>query len=252
MLVSYNANRGVFKSSLSYQYDTRPRLRTVDEDVLDPDRTPREYRALVSEEIVSSHIFTGTLGYEFENGTILHLNALYSDNENTQDKLEDQFLVGTGNTLIPSAVEDGEFRFDNQEFEVGGDFEFDVGSIGRLKTLFVVNRTENDEEIIQDAVANSITTRLFSSVADYDEGETILRTTMTSNFGRHTLEYGAEGAFNTLDKSFSFNGDPLENAIVEEDRYELFVTYSTLLSDKISLQSALTEEFSTIFQDRGG
>jgi outer membrane receptor protein involved in Fe transport len=130
--------------------------------------------------------------------------------------------------------------------------EFEVGSIGRLKTLFVVNRTENDDEIIQDTVANGITTRLFSSVADYDEGETILRTAITSIFGGHTLEYGAEGAFNTLDKSFSFNSDPLENAIVEEDRYELFVTYSTLLSDKISLQSSLTEEFSTIFQDREG
>jgi len=252
MLVSYNANRGVLKSSLSYQYDTRPRLRNADEDVLDPDRTPREYRALVSEEIQASHIFTGTFGYEFQNGTILHLNALYSDNENAQDKLEDQFLVGTGNTLVPSAVEDGDFRFDSQEFEVGGDLEFAVGSIGRLKTLFVVNRSEHDDEIIQDEVANGVTTRLFSSLADYDQGETILRSTMTSNFGRHTLEYGAEGAFNTLDKSFAFNGDPLENAVVEEDRYDIFLTYSALLSDKISLQSALTQEFSTIYQNREG
>ncbi len=252
MLVSYNANRGVLKSSLSYQYDTSPLLREVDEDVLNPDRTPREYRALVSEEMDAKHILTGTLGFEFENGTILSLNALFSDNENTQDKLEDQFQVGTGNALIPSAVEDGDFRFDNQEFEIGGDIEFEVGSIGRLKTLFVVNRTENEDEITQDVVTNGITTRLFSSVADYDQGETILRTTMASSFGHHTLEYGAEGAFNTLDKSFSFNSDPLENAIVEEDRYELFVTYSSLLSDKTSLQSSLTGEFSTIFQNREG
>jgi outer membrane receptor for ferrienterochelin and colicins len=252
MLASYNANRGVFKSSLSYQYDTSPRLRRVYEDVLDPDRTPIEYRALVSKEFQTSHIFTGTLGYEFDNGTILHVNALYSDNENTQDKLEDQFLLGPGDALIPSAVEDGDFRFENQKFEVGGDLEFEVGSIGRLKTLVVVNRTKNDDEIIQDEIANGVTTRLFSSVAVYDQGETILRSTMTSNFGAQTLEYGAEGAFNTLDKNFSFDNDPLENAIVEEDRYELFVTHSTLLSDKISLQSSLTQEFSTIFQDREG
>ena len=252
MLVSYNANRGVLDSSLSYQYDTSPRLRKVDENVLDPDRTPREFRALVSEEIETNRIFTGTLGYEFENGMVLRLNALYSDNEDVQDKLEDQFRLGTGNALIPFAAEDGDFRFDDQEFEVGGDLEFEVGSIGRLKTLFVVNRTENDEEIIQDTVANGISTRLFSSVADYDAGETILRTAMTSVFGRHTLEYGAEGAFNTLDKSFSFNSDLLQNAIVEEDRYELFITHSIPLSNKISLQSSLTEEFSTIFQDREG
>jgi len=75
---------------------------------------------------------------------------------------------------------------------------------------------------------------------------------MTSIFGRHTLEYGAEAAFNTLDRTFAFNNDPLENAAVEEDRYEVFVTHSILLTEKISLQSALTEEYSTIFQDREG
>ncbi len=252
ILASYNASRGVLEYGLSYQYDTRPRLRKVDENVLNSDRTPREFRALISEELEAKHIITGTFAYEFGNGALLRLNTLYSDNENTQDKLEDQFLAGSANALVPFAVEDGDFRFDNTEIEVGGDLEFEVGDIGRLKTLFVLNRAKNDDEIIQDSIANGISTRLFSSVADYDEGETILRSAMTSSFGRHTLEYGAEAAFNTLDKSFAFNGDPLENAVVEEDRYELFLTHSFLFSDKLSLQSALTEEFSTIFQDREG
>jgi outer membrane receptor protein involved in Fe transport len=127
-----------------------------------------------------------------------------------------------------------------------------VGNIGRLKTLFVVNRTENRDEIIQDTLANGASTRLFSSIADYDEGETIVRSAMTSSFGRHTLEYGAEAAFNTLDRTFAFNNDLRGRAIVEEDRYEVFVTHSILLTDKLSLQSALTGEFSTIFQDREG
>lgn len=252
MLVSYNANRGALTSSLSYQYDTNPRLEKTEEDVLEPDRTPREFRALDNERIRANHIFTGTFGYEFQGGTTLHLNALYSDNEHTQDRLEDQYLIGPGGTLIPSAIEDGDIRFESQRFEVGGDLEIDVGNVGQLKTLFVVNRSEHDDSIIQDEIANGVTTRLFSSIADYDQGETILRSTMTSNFGRHTWEYGAEGAFNTLDKSFAFNGDPLENAIVEEDRYDIFVTYSTPLSDKLNLQAALTEELSTIYQNREG
>jgi len=130
--------------------------------------------------------------------------------------------------------------------------EFEVGNLGQLKTLFVLNRTDNRDQIIQESLANGVTSRLFSSIADYDEGETIVRSAMTSLFGRHTLEYGAEAAYNTLDRTFAFNGAPLENAIVEEDRYELFVTHSIQLADKINLQSALTEEFSTIFQDRDG
>jgi len=252
VLVSYNANRGAMSSGLSYQYDTRPRLEKTDENVLEPDRTPREFRALATKRIRANHILTGTFGYDFQGGTTLRLNALYSDNKQTQDRLEDQFLIGPGNTLTQSAVEDSDIRFENQNFEIGGDLEFDVGSIGRLKTLFVLNRTDNDDVIIQDEIANDVTTRLFSSIADYDEGETILRSTLTSNVGRHTWEYGAEGAFNTLDRSFAFNGDPLENAIVEEDRYDIFVTYSTSLSEKLSLQAALTEELSSIFQNRDG
>ena len=252
VLASFNGSSGLLDYGLSYQYDTRPRLRNVNEDVLNPDRTPNQFRALVTEEEEANHIYTGTLGYEFLNGTRLRLNALYSDNEKIEDRLEDQFLVGSGAAQDPFAIEDSDFSFENQEFEIGGDLEFDVGNIGRLKTLFVVNRTENRDEIVQDTIANGASTRLFSSIADYDEGETIVRSAMTSNFGRHTLEYGAEAAFNTLDRTFAFNDDPLENAIVEEDRYELFVTHSILLTDKISLQSALTEEFSTIFQDREG
>ena len=116
----------------------------------------------------------------------------------------------------------------------------------------MVNRTDNQDTIIQDSIANGTTTRLFSSIANYDEGETIVRTGMTSTIGRHTLEYGAEAAYNTLDRTFAFNGDALENAIVEEDRYEVFVTHSMSLTDKISLQSALTGEFSTIYQNREG
>ena len=252
VLVSFNANRSALNSSLSYEYVTRPRLERTDENVLEPDRTPREFRALATERDRASHVLTGTLGYDFQSGTSLHLNALYSDNDDNQDRLEDQYLVGEGGTLIPSAIEVGDLRNENQNFEIGGDLEFDVGSIGRLKTLFVLNRTENYDVIVQDEIADDVTTRLFSSIADYDEGETILRSTMTSVFGRHTWEYGAEGAFNTLDRTFGFNGDPLENAIVEEDRYDIFVTYSSPLSEKLSLQAALTEELSTIYQNREG
>ena len=252
VLVSYNANRSALTSSLSYEYVTRPRRERTDENVLEPDRTPREYRELTTIRDRANHVLTGTLGYDFQNGTTLRVNGLYSDNTDNQDRSEDQFLVGDGGSLTPSAIEVGDIRAENQNFEIGGDLEFDIGSIGRLKTLFVLNRTENYDVIIQDEIMDDVTSRLFSSIADYDEGETILRSTMTSNFGPHTWEYGAEGAFNTLDRSFAFDGDPLENAIVEEDRYDIFVTYSTLLSEKLSLQAALTEELSTIYQNREG
>ena len=252
ILASYNSSRGLLEFGVSYQYETRPRLNLVDEDVLNPDRTPREFRSLFNAITRANHVVTGNVAYEFENGVVLQLNGLFSDNERVEDRSEDQFLIGTGGARIANAVEEGEFSYLNQEVEVGGNLEFDLGSLGRLKTMFVVNRRENDDDIVQDLFSNNRSSRLFSSVADYDEGETIVRSAITSVLGRHTLEYGAEAAFNTLDRTFAFNNDPLANAVVEEDRYELFVTHSMQLTDRFSLQSALTQEYSAIFQDRDG
>jgi outer membrane receptor for ferrienterochelin and colicins len=250
ILASYNASRGPLEFGVSYQYETRPRLNLVDEDVLNADRSPREFRHLFNAQTSRNHIVTGNVGYEFQSGAILQLNGLISDNERVYDRHEDQFLIGAAGALIPNAVEVGDINNLNDEIELGGDLEFDIGSIGRLKTLFVVNRRDNDDTIVQDTIANELRSRLFSSVADYDEGETIIRSAMTSVFDRHTLEYGVEAAFNTLDRTFAFNNDPLANAVVEEDRYEVFITHSIQLSDNVSLQSALTEEYSKIFQDR--
>ena len=76
VLVSYNTNRGAMTSSLSYEYETKPRLERTDENVLEPDRTPREFRAQDVKRDRASHRLTGTLGYEFQGGTTLNLNAL--------------------------------------------------------------------------------------------------------------------------------------------------------------------------------
>ena len=75
ILGSYNANRGPLEFGLSYQYETRPRLNLVDEDVLNADRTPREFRSLFDAQTRAKHIFTGTVGYEFENGAIAKLTG---------------------------------------------------------------------------------------------------------------------------------------------------------------------------------
>ena len=250
ILASYNASRGPLEFGLSYQYENRPRLNLVDEHVLNSDRTLREFRDLFNAQTRRNHIVTGNFAYTFQNGVLLQLNGLISDNAQRYDRHEDQFLIGAGGALVPNAIEVGDIANLNDEIEVGGDIEFNVGDIGRLKTLFVVNNRTNDDTIKQDVIANNVTSRFFSSIADYDEEETIFRSAMTSVIGKHTLEYGVEGAFNTLDRTWAFNDDRFVNAIVEEDRYEAFVTHSIELNDKLSLQSALTEEYSKIFQDR--
>ena len=136
---------------------------------------------------------------------------------------------------------------------MGGDVETAIGWLGTLKGLFVVTRQNNDDSLSQDVISNGVGTNLFSQLADFDEGETIFRTTITTPIGdRHSLEYGGEAAFNTLDTTFSFDGGPSENAIVEEDRYEVFLSHNFKVTDRINLLSGATGEFSTIFQNRDG
>jgi len=252
VLMSHTGQRENLEYVLSYEYETRPRVKIVNEDVLSPDRTPTQFRSLFREEKETAHIVTGTIAYQFDSGTTLQLNALYAEEDEQQDRNENQFSVDPSSrsrTLF--AVENGFIDETDSLIELGGDIEFDVGNIGRLKTVFVYNRSDNDETINQEVVSDAVVTPFFSSFSQNDEGETILRTTMNSVVGKHSWEYGAEAAYNTLDATFSTD-NAIENAIVEEDRYEVFVTHSIDLNEKMSLQSALTGEFSTIDQDREG
>lgn len=253
ILVSHSGKRGALEYGLSYKFDRGPRVTNINEDVFDPGGVPEQLRLLTDKNRNDKHIFTGNLGYDFQSGIRVRLNGLYSDNLRRQKRNEDQLLLGDGGSQTLIGVEDSLFRFTNTEWEVGGDIESDIGRIGHLKALFVVNRKVHDDDITQDLIEGDLTTRFFTSVADFDQGETIFRLSMTSTFGdRHTLEYGGEGAFNTLDRTFAFDDDPLQNAVVTEDRYEVFATHSFKISDKVELQSALTGEFSTISQNRDG
>ena len=250
ILASYNANRGPLEFGISYQYENRPRLNLVDEQVLNADRTQREFRHLFNAQTRHNHIVIGNIAYEFQNGVALQINGLISDNAQEYERHEDQFLYGSRGELKPNAIEVGDIANLNDELEIGGDIEFDVGQLGSFKTLFVLNRRDNDDTIAQDIINDNFISRFFSSVSNYDEDETIVRSAITTLIGAHTLEYGAEAAFNSLDRSWAFNEDPFVNAIVEEDRYEMFLTHSIQVSDKFSLQSALTQEYSRILQNR--
>ena len=76
ILASYNASRGPLEFGLSYQYENRPRLNLVDEHVLNPDRTLREFRDLFNAQTRRNHIATANFAYTFQNGVLLQLLSL--------------------------------------------------------------------------------------------------------------------------------------------------------------------------------
>lgn len=253
MLIAHNGRRGGLQYGASYELTNDPRVNLVREDILSPDRTRLQFRDLFRTDIEKAHTVTGNLGYDFDNGVKLRLNGLYKDSVETDSRTEDQFLVGADGARTFFALEEARFRFADREWELGGDVEADAGFLGNLKALVVLTRRANDNDLTQDLTENDVRERIFSQVADFDEGESIFRASLTKSLGqRHSLEYGGEGAFNTLDTVFAFDDGPLERAIVEEDRYEAFLTHNFKISDALNLQSGVTGEFSTIFQDRDG
>jgi len=251
VLLSHTGQRNSLEYGISYQLDTKPMMLHQDENVINPDGSLREYRHQATETDITNHKLTGTFAYAFDNGNQIRLNGLYSKDDQARQALEDRFWAGAGGARTFYALDESLFDFEKEKWEIGGDFKGDVGFLGSLQALFVLNRASNLDAITQDLTENDITDRYFYSDADYDEGETIIRvSTTTPLFSGQSLEWGAEGAFNTLDRTYSFEGDPAENAVVKEDRYELFGTHSLSITDGLQLQSALIAEFSKIAQTR--
>ncbi len=248
--VAYSGKTGNVNYGIGYQYKIWQRILRVDEDVLNADQSPRQFRPYEANKYKQEHIVTGNVGFDFDNGARLRLNGLYNDNQYDETVVEEQFDLNP-QTLV--AIENTIFDNVKDNWEIGGDFETTLGGLGTFKSLFIVTSADNNNNLTQDNVANGITTINYDNTALFQEDEKILRASMTSTpFEGHTLEYGGEGAFNKLDKSQVFVNAPDDRAVVKEDRYEMFITHSFNPLDMVSVQSTLTQEFSKIFQDREG
>ena len=210
----------------------------TDDRLIDSDRREQGYR------------FNGNADYSFESGAVLRLNGQYEGGSEFRDDARDQ--TGDDPDFV-RWVNDN----DSKNWEIGGDFTTKLGFLGNFKTLFVVNRREEDENALRYRDTN--TTPFLYTRDDENEvrKEKIIRTSLTNSFGsKQTLEFGAEAAINTFDKSFeSINRDtavdPFElvtrdRVEIKENRYEIFANHTYNFSSKVVLQSSLITEFSNI------
>jgi len=150
-----------------------------------------------------------------------------------------------------------DFEESEPSFEVGADYDRDFGPWSM--SLIALHNWENYESQENAAFRDATDTLIRTDVQELDntETETILRGAFSRNYGpEHRVEFGAEGAFNSLDASLTFARDtgggpvvipiPNSNVLVEEERAEVFGVYTWRPNEQWSVESRIAWETSTL------
>ncbi len=155
------------------------------------------------------------------------------------------------------AVLDQEYTERQWSFEIGANYDRDFGPWSLSLVSLVTRRYYNNHEM-DLLLDGGLTLSEFDNLHQRrNSGESIIRASLARDFdGRHHLEFGAEGALNTLDASVDFTADtgsgpdiiPVGNGnvTVEEQRAEIFASYTWRPNDRWSIEARAANEFSTL------
>ena len=198
----------------------------------------------------------------------MQLNALVSEGDHPRPVRRD-FVDFTGAGAVNSIQEE---QVENEEnnWEVGGDYEFNFDNGSRLAVLFVANneiRNSVRERFQADPAEVGLSKNLFID-SRREIGEFIVQTNYNFSLGEEqSLRVGFERADTQLNSSLligsSFGTEPLSESVgglsplssisnpgtkVQEIRYEGFAFHNWTLSDRSSLESSIVYETSEISQ----
>jgi outer membrane receptor protein involved in Fe transport len=198
----------------------------------------------------------------------MQLNALVSEGDHPRPVRRD-FVDFTGAGVVNSIQEE---QVENEEnnWEVGGDYEFNFDNGSRLAVLFVANneiRNSVRERFQADPAEVGLSKNLFID-SRRKIGEFIVQTNYNFSLGEEqSLRVGFERADTQLNSSLligsSFGTEPLSESVgglsplssisnpgtkVQEIRYEGFAFHNWTLSDRSSLESSIVYETSEISQ----
>ncbi|NQV68622.1 MAG: TonB-dependent receptor plug domain-containing protein [Pseudohongiella sp.] len=204
------------------------------------------------------------LGYQFEK-SMIQFNGLYGESKPPSDV--DRIITDFSSGTAVTATEREDNQSDRNNWEIGGDYEYRFDKGGKYRFLFIVNdrKFANTRERF-DVFADSEEKDLFLFSAGRDR-ERIARTSYTWDLASNQgVELGVELAQTIRDSDLrlgvqSSTGTPsaafgglvpvdINNASssVEEIRYENFAVHNWQLNDRMSLESSLIYETSTITQ----
>ncbi len=261
--VSFTGQRGALDYLISAESEPRWDRRKGFENSYLADGTPNDDVSRVTTTDSQPLVFTANLGYEFGASDIAHINGQYADSD--APFIEERTIFNYTGVPRTDTIQFDDNGNTSEFWEIGGDYEHTFANGARWKTLFIVNRKEDDNLRERfDIGATTRTKDLF--LANFNRyQERIIRSSYTFAFaGSQSIEAGIERAQTILDSSLqlgllsgsgvasdAFGGLPAvnnANASVEELRYESFIIHNWQLNSRMSLESTLIVETSEISQ----
>ena len=214
----------------------------------------------------SNVIFSTNLGYEISPDSSVRFNGLFSEGDGQSELFRRTTDLKVNPNTVALEREENPLQMEN--WEIGGDYEYNTSRGDRFKILFISNENTRSSireryEIAEDGLE---TKDLFLDSRSVTK-ERIVRGSYTFDiFSGQDIEFGAERAQTILDSNLalglaSSTGTPSAahgglvpvavsnaNSTVEEIRYEPFLIHNWIISPKMSLESTLLYETSEIKQ----
>lgn len=210
--------------------------------------------------------FSTNLNYDINTANSVRFNALFAEKNNPTEVMRFTNDLRVTPNVLSQEREDIPGEQDN--WEVGGDYEYLSPNGNRFKVLFISNQSNRSatRERFEIQADGSEDKELFLDTASTTK-ERIVRGSYTMGiFDGQDIEFGAERAQTILDSNLALGlvdslGAPSSafgglvpqtvsnaNSQVEEIRYEPFVIHNWIINSKMSLETTLLYETSEIKQ----
>ncbi|MBT6467195.1 MAG: outer membrane beta-barrel protein [Kordiimonadaceae bacterium] len=252
-LLSHNGSLGKLDYTLSYERQNNDFFFNGKEKFYGPTNLLISQQTLTGNFDRFGHKLNTNIEYEFKDGSRLRLNGLYEPNGMNGKEYRDK----TSDSLRPIFWDTDR---DDKKWEVGGDYTKNLGFLGSLKSLFVINQSNLDQIVFRFKGEGINKYEYTRDITDEDRSEGIFRSSLTRKLtSEQSIEFGGEAAINKFDKVFKNYDrtnitsnlflDSSDNVKIKENRYEVFANHSYNISPSMTLQSSLTSEFSKIVAD---
>ena len=191
---------------------------------------------------------TGSLAFPLWGGR-LSVNGQLNANRFNADN--DYYFFDALDTPDSALLQD--ITEQNRGYEFGVNYDRDVGPWS-LALIGLINRStyESDENDLFLNGLGAFDGDFFQDIRQ-ESGESIARASLSRSLGtHHRIEFGAEGAFNSLDQRLDLEGSfapptfDNANVLVEEERAELFASHTWRPNDQWSVETRLNWETSTL------